>query len=296
MNLLIPLHALLLERNVTKAAERFQVSQPTMSATLARLRRHFDDPLLVREGRTMVLTPLAESMLGPLRSALFSAREVLTTGQTFDPGTDQRTFTIVASDYAATILLRPALRGLATEAPGMKVIIEPLRADLVDMVRSRQCDLLIWPLQLQTDELMTYPHQLLFEDEFIVVADQDNTAVPEPLTGEALATTPGVHVFGAGGRRVVSEVKLNEQLLRQPTMIAVNSFTLALQMVAGTDLITLTQRRLFENLGPALGLREVTQTTEVPKLSLAMFWHPHFIYLPAHQWLRQRLAEVAAEL
>jgi len=46
LNLLVCLHALLLEKNVTRAAERVFVSQPAMSAALQKLRDYFNDPLL----------------------------------------------------------------------------------------------------------------------------------------------------------------------------------------------------------------------------------------------------------
>ncbi|WP_370941888.1 LysR family transcriptional regulator [Amycolatopsis sp. cg5] len=292
LNLLIPLNALLLERNVTKAAERLVMAQPTMSATLARLRRHFDDPLLVREGRTLVLTPFAESLRAPVQAALIAAREALAAGRTFDPGADQRTFTVMASDYAATVLLRPALRGLEAEAPGVRVTIEPHSADLLTLLRSRRCDLLIWPLQLADPELLNFPHAALFDDEFIAVADKDNDGVGELLTAEALATAPAVAV--AGPSRAVSTIRLNEQMVNQPVVITVDSFMLALQLVSGSELITLTQRRLFERFGPMLGLREVPMTIEPPKLNLAMFWHPRDVLSPAHQWLRGRLEAQAA--
>ena len=48
-NLLLSLHALLEERNLTHAGERMTMSQPAMSGALVRLRKHFDDELLVRE-------------------------------------------------------------------------------------------------------------------------------------------------------------------------------------------------------------------------------------------------------
>ncbi|MEK8173317.1 LysR family transcriptional regulator [Streptomyces sp. M19] len=118
LNLLIPLNALLLERNVTKAAERLSVAQPSMSATLAKLRRHFDDPLLIREGRALVLTPFAESLLQPVENALIASREVLTSGRSFEPDTDQRTFTVVASDYAASTCSSPPCAAYSPRRPG----------------------------------------------------------------------------------------------------------------------------------------------------------------------------------
>src|SRR4051812_50132824 len=61
-NLLLSLHALLEERNLTHAGERMTMSQPAMSGALARLRKQFDDELLVRAGRGFELTPLAEDL------------------------------------------------------------------------------------------------------------------------------------------------------------------------------------------------------------------------------------------
>lgn len=179
----------------------------------------------------------------------------------------------------------------------MRVNVEPLRAELVESLRSGRCDLLIWPLQLRIPELLNFPHAPLFTDEFIAVADRENRTLAEPLTADGLASTPAVQVNGVGGQRVVSEVKLSEQVLRQPIAFTVESFTLALQAVSRSDLVTLTQRRLFDLLGPALGLREVPLATiEPPKLTLAMFWHPRNMLVPAHQWLRGRLESAAAQM
>jgi hypothetical protein len=59
--LLVSLNALIEECNVTRAAGRLHLSQPAMSAQLARLRTLFDDALLVpsESGRGMVPTPRA---------------------------------------------------------------------------------------------------------------------------------------------------------------------------------------------------------------------------------------------
>lgn len=294
LNLLIPLNALLLERNVTKAADRLVMGQPAMSAVLAKLRRHFNDPLLVREGRALVLTPFAESLVQPVHTALVAAREVLSSGRSFTPATDKRTFTVMASDYVAGVVVLPATRSLVAEAPGVRVTVVSLRADLVELLRTGWCDVLIWPLQLQTPELLNFPHVPLFTDDFVAVADRDNHALVEPLTAETLAATRSVQVNGVSGQRVVSEVKLAEQGVTLSSPIAVESFTQALLAVAGSDLITLTPRRLFERLGPALGLREVPLAIEPLSMTLAMFWHPRNMLAPAQQWLRDRLAEVAA--
>ena len=73
LNLLIALDALLREKNVTRAAERVFLSQPAMSAALQKLRAYFNDPLLVRVGRDLQLTPKGLSLVEPLKARVEAA-------------------------------------------------------------------------------------------------------------------------------------------------------------------------------------------------------------------------------
>src|SRR5919198_2534586 len=112
LNLLVALDALLTERNVTRAAERLSLGQPATSAALRRLRRLFDDQLLVRRGRVMELTPLARTLVTPVREILQGIDGLLSIRPEFDPECDERSFSVMASDYVALILLRPLLARL----------------------------------------------------------------------------------------------------------------------------------------------------------------------------------------
>src|SRR5690349_24484774 len=93
LNLLVALDALLAERNVTRAAERVGLSQPGMSNTLARLRKLLGDPLLVREGLTLVPTPRAEALRQPAADALRLIEPALDHRPGFDPARDRATVT-----------------------------------------------------------------------------------------------------------------------------------------------------------------------------------------------------------
>jgi DNA-binding transcriptional LysR family regulator len=98
LNLLVALHALLRERNVTRAGEGIGLSQPAMSAALGRLRRHFGDDLLVRDGQRYVLTPLATSLLDQTEMALRYVESTFAARPVFNAGTSEREFTVVMSD------------------------------------------------------------------------------------------------------------------------------------------------------------------------------------------------------
>lgn len=136
LNLLLALHALLSERHVTRAALRLHRSQPAVSHALAQLRKHFDDPLLVRQGGGMALTARAQSLAQPLQDALSNLESLLAT-PLFEPAKAQRRFRLSLSDYASRIILPHLLRHLRQVAPGVDLAIsqasrETMLAQLLD--------------------------------------------------------------------------------------------------------------------------------------------------------------------
>src|SRR6266542_2632100 len=164
LNLLVALEALLVERNVTKAGERIGLSQPGMSAALSRLRRHFDDELLVRVGRDYELTPLAQELCGPLEELIADMERVLDQRATFDPSTATRTFKICLSDYAMLVLVHPLLERLECEASGIDVQFHPLELAPTVEEPPRDVDLTIIPSAYPTAGEL----EELFTDRWVV--------------------------------------------------------------------------------------------------------------------------------
>src|SRR5579875_11372 len=148
LNLLVALDALLRERNVTRAGESIGVSQPAMSATLARLRELFKDDLLVRVGRRLELTPLAGELIGPVRQCVMQIEDVIEHRRAFRPATEERSFIIAASDYASFLLLPPLLERLAADAPGIAVKFVRLDANAVEQLASGLLDFVILPSEV----------------------------------------------------------------------------------------------------------------------------------------------------
>src|SRR4029434_4414915 len=138
LTLLIALDALLREKNVTRSAERVFVSQPAMSAALHKLREYFNDPLLVRVGREMELTPRGASLVEPVREALLRIQMMLGTQPTFDPKTARREFTVIMSEEAVPGVLPPLLKTLASEAPELDVHIEMVSPTALSRLQHRE--------------------------------------------------------------------------------------------------------------------------------------------------------------
>ncbi|MBX2802489.1 MAG: LysR family transcriptional regulator [Myxococcales bacterium] len=118
LNLMVALHALLEETNVTAAARRAGVSQPAMSRSLARLRLHFGDPLLIRAGRRMVPTARAVALVDEVRQAVQSL-ERLWANNNIEPSQLRADIRLVTDDHVGTTLLPSAVAHLARVAPGV---------------------------------------------------------------------------------------------------------------------------------------------------------------------------------
>ena len=290
-NLLVPLQALLVEANVTRAAERTNVRQPAMSASLAKLRRHFKDPILVRVGRGMKLTPFATSLLELVNQAVDSMQQVMGHHAAFDPATLRRTFTVVTSDYVTIVLLKPFLQSILDAAPGVALKVVPPGPHMLSALRRVECDLLIAPGEVLPPDLARdiggYPNRVLFSDRFVVVADQDNTALSGSLSLQAVAKLPFIDAtpdLGPTGKGVNATM-----------CVCAGNFATPMHLVAGTSMVTLVQTRLFEAFGADCGLRAIPLKEKL-SLTESMYWHPRHTADPAHMWLRGKLSDTAASL
>jgi len=155
-------------------------------------RRHFKDPLLTRDGRGMKLTPFAESLLELVDQAVDSMQQVMGHRAVFDPGALRRTFTVVTSDYVTIVLLKPFLQSIMDEAPGVTINVVALGAHTQPALRRGECDLVVAPREVLPQDMAGYPHHMLFTDQFVIVADQDNTALNGGLSLQALRGLPFV--------------------------------------------------------------------------------------------------------
>ncbi|MER8158251.1 FAD-dependent monooxygenase [Streptomyces sp. NPDC094472] len=296
LNLLVPLNALLAERSVTRAAERVFVSQPAMSTALAKLRRHFNDPLLVRAGRAMVLTPLAESLVDPVKELMGGMYEVLDRTDRFDPVTSARTFNLVADDYVTAVMLRPLLSELSElseVAPGVRISVTGVHPGMFDRLRRGETDLLIWPPNVLTDELTSFSRADLPPDELVAVVDGGHPDVGPTLSLEELGALP--HVRIGSQSMPLSGLTLGDCGVTDRTVAVSDTFAGAASMVSGTRMVAVIPRRLFERLGNPMSLRAVS-LEPAGELTEAMYWHPRNTADPAHRWLRERIQKMASQL
>lgn len=292
LNLLVAFDALMSERSVTRAAERLSVGQSAMSATLGRLRRLFDDPLLVRQGRELVTTPLADSLIGPVRDALSTIEEALWTARPdFDPATARRTFSIVASDYVTLVFLRPLLARLASEAPHVRLHLRPVTADFRDQLRRNLADLLIVPREV-LGQAHDFPSSPLFSDRYVCAVGRDNPDVGDTITLDQFSAQPYL-AYNVGVLTSVAEQQLDAAGIPRNVEVVAETLVLAPHLLSGTRLLTLLHERLARAMPAQLDIRLLEPPMPLSPITEVMSWTTRHEHDPAHVWLRRRLLHLA---
>lgn len=294
LNLLVTLDVLLRERNVTRAAERVGLSQPAVSAGLARLRRYFGDELLSRVGNRYELTPLAVQLAARTGPALAGVRRVFDVAPDFDPGQVEREFTIITSDYAAAVLGPVVARLVKRQAPGVRLHLQQTTPYAVDHAVDtlRAVDGVVLPHGFLTDT----PHLDLYADRWVCIVSADNTDVGPELTLAHLGELPWVILYNLPTAFAPAARQLRMIGIEPRVDVVVDGFLPMPFLVAGTNRIALLQEHLAHRMAAATGVRVLPCPFEAVPLAEAFWWHPMYRTDPAHSWLRGVLAEAGRQV
>ncbi|MFI6778226.1 LysR family transcriptional regulator [Nocardia sp. NPDC050412] len=294
LNLLVAFDALMVDRNVTSAASRLSVGQPAMSATLKRLRRLFDDPILERRGRNMVATPLAASLVSPVRQLLADTELLLRSRRHFDPATDARMFTIMASEYSTITLLHPLMTTLRTDAPNVRIRVVPVSARIEEPLANSDLDLVLSPPEtVSAAEMRSLAHERLFVDTYVVALDRKHPDVGEQLTLEQFSDLPYLAIT-FGDTYALVEGQLDRLGVPRRTEVA-TGFGTAPFLLQDTRLIMLMPSTPARMVARRVGLRLLEPPIPLGEVSEAMYWHPSYTEESGHLWLRSKLRDAAQQ-
>jgi DNA-binding transcriptional LysR family regulator len=298
LNLLIALDALLAEASVTRAARTLHLSTSAMSRTLTRLRAATGDPLLVRAGRELVLTPYAEGIRERARAAVGEARALLSSSAaTLDLATLERTFTLRANEAFAQALGARLIGAVAAQAPGVRLHFLPNLQKHTGYLRDGTADLEIGVVEEMGPEVRT---RALFRDRYVGVVRAGH-----PLAG--LADVPAAqytaygHVAVPYGERIARllDAALAEQHLQRRIVAVLPNFTAALAVVRDSDLVALLPASVVTacavpDTPPAVQAFELP--VPMAPFAIAQMWHPRSEADPAHRWLRELVLAVCRDL
>jgi DNA-binding transcriptional LysR family regulator len=287
LNLLWVLQVLLEERSVTRAAARLGRTQPAVSRSLAKLRQIFGDPLFVRVGTQLVLTPRAEAVTAPLEQVLRDLQARVLTLDPFEPAHSQRTFVIATADYTAAPLLTRLVQGLGQEAPGVQLQLVPAldKAELVEQV-----DLVIAP----RPQSGPYRSRPLFVDPFLCILRKDHPI--KHLDLASYVTLRHLLIAPTGVPGGVVDEALASLGLSRTVAVQVHSFSVAPGLVASTDLVCTLPRSVALRGAEQHALQLLPPPVQLAPIRVPLSWHERWQHDAGHSWLRGRIVEAAEGL
>ncbi|WP_158437934.1 LysR family transcriptional regulator [Naasia lichenicola] len=284
LNLLVSLDALLTERSVTRAAGKLGLSQPALSASLARLRLHFADEILARDGNSYRLTPLAVRLAEQTSSALDAARKVFANEALFDPRTSTREFSIYGSDFGIADVGSAVTAVAADQAPGVRFRFMHHTPAIVDdaQVSLRTVDGMLLPRGFITG----FPFVDIYQDEWVCLVAAENEQVGDVLTPQNLAELPWVYTYHSRSVSLAAARQLQELGIEPIVDCVVEGFLTLPFFIAGTNRLGLVQSRMADRMLAMGDLRIVALPFDPPTIDGALWWHPMHSEDPGHQWMR----------
>lgn len=292
LNLLVVLEALLAERHVTKAAARVGLSQSATSHALGRLRELYDDPLLVRSGNAMTLTPRAVALHPAVERGLSELRATITGESPFDPSTARRVFTVGAVDYAQSLLLPPLLAFLEHEAPRIDVAIANA-PDLFELLEGGRIDLAV---VVGPKVPSAFRSRELFTDGFVCMVRRGHPAARRKLTLAQYLELRHVVVAPTGSPGSVVDTELAKRGKQRRVALRVPDFLVAPLVVSSSDFINTGPERLATLHAKHHSIRLLPPPIPLPRFTVCLAWHARLDADPAHVWLRNAVVRLARDV
>jgi len=284
LNLLIALDALLGDASVAGAARRLGLSASAMSRTLARLREALGDPLLVRAGRHMVLTPCAEALRERTQQAVHEARALLRpSGAEPDLARLQRTFTIRANGGFVESFGAALIDATRTAAPLVRLRFAPKIEKTSAYLRDGSADLEIGVVGNMGPEVRV---QALFRDHYVGVVRAAHPLATGPMTPARYAAASHVVASRRGRATGPVDTALAALGLERQVIAVVPGFPSALAIARASDLVALLPGSYLPT-GQTAGCWVFPLPVTVESLTISQMWHPRAEADPAHRWLRQ---------
>ena len=300
LHLIRILYLLLVEKNVSRVALKLNQPQPSISASLRKLRELTGDPLLVRGARGMVPTQHGESLLIPAKRILDETENLFLKKSPFVPQEEARTFHIAAPDYLDSQFLPNLVALLRRGSPNSRVKIHSLGpgVDYVRLLSDGDMDLVI----ANWDEPPEHLHMSkLFEDPIICVMRADcpyalRTASDAMTLGEYLALPHVAPTQILPGYHGVIDDYLERQDLQRNVVVESAYFGLIPYMLTQTDLVLTTGRQFVRYYEKQMALKTYTVPVKFPAMRFYQLWHERVHQAPEHKWLREQVSAAAKAL
>lgn len=285
---------LLRERSVSRAAQRMDMSQSSMSETLARLRDRFGDPLLVRTREGMVPTERAQMLWPHVKDGIERLQSILERVSDFEPALANERFRITATDYAQILLAPSLVAQMRTLAPSCSAEFVTVNLRAVEAaLETGDIDLAIAYYPTPPTSLRRRP---LFTDDYVCIVRQGHPVLERSLTAEDFAALPHISVSPSGLSYFAGVVDsaLDALGLERKVVLRCPHFMIGCLLVAQSDMVLALPSRAAQAVTRFLPVTTVRIPLPLNSVDVSMYWHERCHHSRSHQWLRSAVRSILA--
>ena len=289
LNLFIVFEAIYTEGTVTRASAQLNLTQPAISHALNRLRSMFDDPLFVRQGNGMVSTPLARSIIEPVRQALRVLEMTLTENGKFDPSQASKQFNLALRDVLESTVLPPLLESITRQAPEINLAaIQVERRELVSELAAGTLDVAI-------DMLLPLPpeirRQQIYRDNTVVLVRKDHSVIKGALNLDNYLQAE--HILASSRRKGMGleDFELSRLGLQRRIRLRCQHYFAACRVVSQTDLLLTMPEAYARIANQQFDNQILPLPLTMPSWDVYLYWHQNLENDPANRWLREQVMQ-----
>ncbi|MDE2430752.1 MAG: LysR family transcriptional regulator [Burkholderiales bacterium] len=299
LNLLRVFDAVMIEQNLTRAADKLAMTQPAVSNALKRLRHSFNDELLIRTAYGVKPTPRAEAVWPAIRQAL-SNLEAAIAPTSFDVSNAQVTFRMAMADATAALWLPTLVRAIEHDASAINVRMVPLTTrEPRPMLLRGDIDIAVGFFPGVVAQMAggqsgsnAIRHERLYSGHYVSVMRADHPLANSKLTVDDYCSARHLLVSFSGRANGLVDEALARLGRERRILLTVNQFFTAGRVVANSDLLTVLPRHLISATGMTDALIWKELPFDMPEVHVDMLWHERDSRNPAHKWLRDNLVNM----
>ena len=280
-------------RSVTQAAERLDLTQPTISYGLAKLRKVYADRLFSRSSNGLIPTSLAEQLFQRYRDALASVESTLEQNTAFDPQRSTRRFRLAMSDIGVLYFVPPLLRKFQESAPHIEIDIVQIPDALSEDLAVGRLDMAIGNIPALASPVHSV---LLFREHYVCLMSANHPIIGERMSLEEFSSARHVMVSSPQSGHFLIEQALAERGINRNIVARVPQFTVLPQLLSQSDLLVLLPSRVANLYVEQGGLKALALPVPLPDFQVQAHWHARHEYSAAHRWLVEEIVQTLGKL
>src|SRR5574338_366704 len=294
LNLVRVFVAIFETQSATAAAERLNITQPTVSYGLGKLREALADRLFVRDRRSLKPTPRAALLYPKFRDALTSIGNAIEETQNFDPETASRIFSIAMTDIGSLYFL-PALEAdFRDKAPRIGIEIRQVPVDeIVDQLASGKLDAAVGNLPSLGGQTRS---TVIFRERYVCLMGKAHADAIGQLTMEKFLASRHVAVSSTYSGHRLAEDALQDLGISRRIVVRTPYYTALPQLIANSDLVVLLPSRIARIFASQTEVVALPAPMELTEFDVKMSWHPRHEANPALHWLLERIESIGRSL